>query len=161
MKYIKKFETLLKFSDERVINHLFRPFAEKLKNILLYLKDIDHITGTNVRIYYDDSKEIKIIYGYKYNDLFNIRLIPYNRETMELTIILNYFKENAYKTYNKELYDIFDKVLEKYQEEQSLYYRYCYDIKIYDINDLSILDNIYNDLKNEFDFYLQTQKYNL
>lgn len=160
MKHIKKFETLLKYSDERVINHIFKPFADNIKNILLSLKNIDNIPGTNVKIYYDDSKDIKIIYGYKYNNLFNVRLITYDRtDYLELTILL-YYRDDR-NSNNKELYNIFDKVLEKYEEERSFYYRQCHDIKIEDTNNLSVLNNIYNDVKNEFEIYINSKKYNL
>jgi len=160
MKYIKKFETLLKYSDERVKNHLFRPFSEKIKEILLSLKNIDNIPGSKVRIYYDDSEEIKIIYGYKYNDLFNVRLIIYNRtDYLELTMLLNYHHNQ--NSNNKELYHIFDNVLEKYEEERSLYYHHCRVIKIQDTNDLSVLDFIYNDIKEKFELFISSKKYNL
>jgi hypothetical protein len=163
MKYIKTFEKLLKHTDEYVLEHKFRAFAEKLKSLLILLKKCDDLKYSTVRIYYDSYGEIKIIYNYKYIDLYTFRLITYDRPTgLELCIISNYRKFGKdLISVNDTLHEIFDNIVKKYENERSFYYPNSHDIPITDINNLSILDKIYDEVSDEFEYIVAANKYNL
>jgi len=163
MKYIKTFEYLLKHSDNAANNNIFKPFAEKLKSLLLLLKKSDGLNKSTVKIYYDSSGEITIKYNYKYVDLYTFRLITYNRITgLELNIISNYiYIQNEYTSNNKILSEVFNTVIESFEIDHSDYYPTSHIIKIDDVDDLSILDNIYNDVNTKLEIVVNAKKFNL
>jgi len=165
MKYIKQFETLLKHDSSKVKNNIFKDFSEKLKDILFRLKELDDFKGSSVKIYFDDSNEITISYRYKYTDLFKIRLLTYHRsEGLELCVILERRNYDDFKSKNNDIYDIITSALNKYETIDAYIYwdrSNVHDIKIIDKNDLSILDNIIKEIEIEFDFYINTKKFNI
>ena len=166
MKYIKSFETLLKHSDPKVLNHIFKPFAEKLKNILSKLKESDNLDKSSVRLYFDDSGEISIIYRYKFLKVLKIRLLIYHRSTgIELCIMINK-GNNFYDNINSDnstLDIIISSIIKKYEmlNDSSYIYTNLHFIKIDDPTDLSILDNIIKEIEKELDLYLNTKKFNI
>jgi len=165
MKYIKRFETLLKHNNPKVINNIFKKFSENLKNILFRLKELDDFKGSSVKIYFDDSNEITISYRYKYIDIFKIRLLTYHRsEGLELTILLERRNYDEFKSKNNVLYDVMTSVINKYETfDPDIYWdrKHIHDIKIEDKNNLTILDNIITEIEKEFNLYIETNKFNI
>jgi len=162
MKYIKNFETLLKHTDKKVLEHKFKPFAEKLKSLLTTLQKCDDLENSTVRIYYDSYGEIKIIYNYKYIDLYTFRLITRDIPTgLELTVISSFKRVSESSGSSKILHKMFDTAIKKYENDWSFYYPNSHDIPIPNINDLSVLDKIYNDVYDKFEYIVAAKKYNL
>jgi len=165
MKHIKEFETLLKYDSPKVLNHIFKDFSEKLKKILFRLKELDNFKGSSVKIYFDNSGEISITYRYKYTNLLKIRLLKYNRPSgLELSIILEIRNYDDFKSHNDDMYNIMTSVINKYQTlDDDIYWKieHIHDIKIQDVNDLTILDNIIREIEEEFNFYISTKKFNI
>ena len=64
---------------------------------------------------------------------------------------------------NDILHEIFDTVIQKYETEKSLYHSNSnlHEILIQDIDDLSVLDKIYDEVSNEFETTIATNKYNI
>ena len=165
MKHIKTFEHLLKHTDEKVLEHKFKPFAEKLKSLLNKLQKDDNYKYSTVKVYYDSSGDIKIVYNYRYIDLYTFRVFTYDRPTgLELCIISTYRKQkldNSSNSSNDILHEIFDKIIKKYEIDHSEYYKNSHNIPIPDISDLSILDKIFQEVSDEFEITIATNKYNL
>jgi len=90
MKYIKIFETRLKKTDIKVINHPFYSFSNKLESCLIKLKNLDDLEKSTVKIYFDNSGDITISYRYKYLELFKIKLIKYDNDVM---MIINHIEK--------------------------------------------------------------------
>lgn len=165
MKHIKLFETLMKHSDPKVLQHKFKDFSEKIKKILFRLKNLDDFKGSSVKIYFDNSGEISITYRYNYVNLLNIRLLTFLRPSgLELTIILDRHNYEDFKSKNNDIYDIITSVIKKYETiDDDIYWSrpHVHDIKITDENKLTILDNIITEIEKEFNFYITTKKFNI
>ncbi len=165
MKYIKEFETLLKHDSPTVKKNIFKKFAEKLKKIIISLKELDELKGSSVKIYFDDSYEISITYRYNYSNIFKIRLLTYHRPSgTELTIILEKHITVDLISENENLYKIITSVLNKYEiKDDDVYWDRpnVYDIQIKDTNDLTILDDIITEIEEEFNVYINTKKFNI
>ena len=84
---------------------------------------------------------------------------------MELLLIINK-GSNFYNNINSDnynsLYEIINSILKKYEiSNENDTHSYSYYIKIDDTTNLSILDNIITEIEEEFQLYINTNKFNI
>jgi len=113
MKYIKKFEKLLKKTDSKVLNNPLYEFSNKLENILIHLKELDNFKESSVKKYFSDYQKITISYGY-YQNLFKIVLIPYDDDVMLIITYADYIKFDTDIINSQDLFEFIKLKLKKY-----------------------------------------------
>ena len=160
MKYIKKLETLLKYTDDKVINHPLFKFSYDLVNILNIVKVADNFEKSIIKKYFNDDGIIRIIYSQlverqPWNNfnrgLFEIKLIEIN-EFVKMKV---YAASNKGNTNSQELFKFMKKELSKYRitiSDSNLSMSYKFPIGETD-NIIRILENI--------KIYIDSNKYNI
>lgn len=69
MKYLKKFENHIKYTDDIAINHPLKDFSKKLEDVIITVKNLDKLPNSTVKRHFTDNDKIIIKYE-KHPDKF-------------------------------------------------------------------------------------------
>lgn len=168
MKFIKKFEALLKSTDIKINSNPIIPLADAFENMLKKLAKLDGYEHKIKRFYsdnfYNDNINIKITYSaipknfYNYYNLFYVKISSYKNNTFGLTIELyDRFEDTLErrKTIAKRLMNF----MEKYVSEAD--YLYNAGRNKFTIEDIDDIINEIKKIESKIDIDIMSNKYNL
>jgi len=170
MRFIKKYESLVKKNDEKVINSLLLPLVDEIVKMLKTLAELQGYEKWNVKTYFSDgfygkdSLNISIKYCAEIDDniwnsnvnLFNIKISTSPKDNKNYNLIVETQYDDQYVL---ELARKFNNFMSKYVSEENYLYRGGRnEFTKNDINDIII--NI-KKLIPELELEISTKKYNI
>ena len=174
MKFIKKYEALIRNSDSRALNHVLLPLSNAIEEMLKTLVELQNGDHTKypigkIKKYFSDkydtttiklSYEIRNINRYKIGELFTITLSSNNYRSSNYSMNINATNnETNGRSKRLEIERRLQEFMEKYVSRSN--YLYAGGKNEFTINDIPDIIDEFKKITSELQIEISRNKYNI